>query len=62
METYRGRNLKDIIERACKFFDHVGSVSDMYTHHWAEPKRRYTLNSLASHIWQPKCTWYYGVL
>ena len=22
----------------------------------------YTLNSVVSHLWQPKCTWYYGVL
>ena len=22
----------------------------------------YTLDSVVSHLWQPKCTWYYGVL
>jgi hypothetical protein len=25
-------------------------------------KDTYTLNSIVSHMWQPKCTWYYGVL
>jgi hypothetical protein len=27
---------------------------------WAR-SRMYTLNSVVSHLWQPKCTWYYGV-
>ena len=37
-------------------------------HHWLETVSTqweplyYTLNSVVSHLWQWKCTWYYGVL
>ena len=26
-----------------------------------ERVRQYTLNFVVSHLWQPKCMWYYGV-
>ena len=32
MEKYRGRNLKDIDETACKFFDPDGSIHNIRRH------------------------------